>query len=98
LVMPTATEGPKFYMPDSQYVDGVQWHALVPVDSTFNGAVPDKYTHYPPEFLAKFTADCKKVKGGVTFNLPIDVSNGHIPEESIARIRKMGELLKDSSD
>lgn len=94
LMMPTSTEGPKYYMPDSQYIDGVQWHALVPVDSTFNGAVPDKYTRYSPEFLAKFTADCKKVKGGVTYNLPIDASNGHIPEESIEKIRKMGELLR----
>jgi hypothetical protein len=93
LVMPSAKTPPKFYMPTSQYVDGVQWHALVPVDSTFNGAVPDKYCRYSPETLIKFVLDCRKVNGAVTYNLPIDLTNGHIPDETIKKIERMGKAV-----
>ncbi len=81
---------PRFYMPDSQFIDGVQWHALVPVDSTFNPAVPTM--HYSDGMLFKFVKDCKAVRGGVTLNLPID-QRGHFPGESIAQMRRLHEAL-----
>lgn len=93
LVMPTATEPPKYYMPTSQYIDGVQWHALVPVDSSFNGvAVPDKYCRYSADTLIKFVLDCRKVNGAVTYNLPID-AKGHIPEDTMRKIEQVGKAV-----
>ena len=32
------------YMPSSRFIDGVQWHALLPVDSTFEGGEPYHYS------------------------------------------------------
>lgn len=73
------------YLPDSQFIEGVQWHALVPVDSTFEGGAPH---HYTDEELQKFLRACKSVKGAVTWNLPIG-QDGKVPEESIAQITRV---------
>ncbi len=35
----------RFYMPDAQFIDNVQWHCLLPIDLTFNPAVPNQYCH-----------------------------------------------------
>lgn len=88
---PDQTEVP-LYMPDSQYVDGVQWHALVPVDCTFNPAIPDM--HYPDEELFRFVLDCKKVGGAVTLNVPLDTSNGHVPDASAGQLARLGDTLR----
>lgn len=81
---------PRFYMPDSQFIDGVQWHALVPLDSTFNPAVPTM--HYPDEELFRFVRDCKAVKGAVTLNLPIS-HEGKIPEDTVAQLVRLRKAL-----
>ena len=53
------------YMPDSQFIDGVQWHALVPVDSNFNSRVTAH--RYSDEELIEFVSGCRAVGGAVTF-------------------------------
>jgi hypothetical protein len=83
---------PQFYMPTGQFVDGVQWQALVPLDSTFNGAVPNEFCRYSVEEMIKFTRACKAVNGAVTFNAPIEVT-GEIPAQTFAKIQQMGETL-----
>jgi len=73
------------YLPDAQYIDGVQWHALVPVDSTFEGGEP---YHYPDEELFGFVDACRSVRGAVTLNLPIGIG-GLVPEDSIEQMRRL---------
>lgn len=85
---------PKFYMPDSQFVDGVQWHALVPVDCTFNPAIKGEWLTYQPEELIKFTSECKKIKGAVTLNLIVGV-DGHIEEASLAKFKAVSKAVLD---
>jgi hypothetical protein len=91
----TPGKQPEFYLPTSQCVDGVQWHALVPVDSTFNPAIPDEFCRYSPEELIAFVRTCKAVKGAVTLNVPID-RNGHIPAASFATLRRVGSAVTDT--
>ena len=77
------------YLPDSQFIEGVQWHALVPVDSTFEGGKP---YHYSDEELFGFVKRCKSVSGAVTLNLPVG-QDGVIPERSIEQMRRLGQAL-----
>ena len=92
LVMKGATQPPKHYMPTAQYVDGVQWHALVPVDSTFTPTVPLKYTSYSPATLIQFVRDCRQVRGAVTYNLPVG-PDGHIPPSTAEKMGLVGQGL-----
>ena len=78
------------YLPDSQFIEGVQWHALVPVDSTFEGGAP---YHYGDEELFGFVRACKSVGGAVTLNLPIGL-DGKVPEGSLEQMRRLREALK----
>ncbi len=78
------------YMPDSRFIDGVQWHALLPVDSTFEGGEP---YHYSDEVLFKWVSECKSVGGAVTLNLPVG-QDGRVPEASIAQMQRLGAYLK----
>ena len=82
---------PVLYLPTGQYVDGVQWHALVPIDSTFNPAVPAM--HYTDDELLAFIDACKAVGGAVTLNVPIDLETGLIPETSAGQLQRVGEHL-----
>ena len=94
LAMKGTNQSPKHYMPTAQYVDGVQWPALGPVNSTFMATVPVNYTSYSPETLIQFVRDCRKVKGAVTYNLPIRL-DGHIPQstrEKVAQVEKGAEF------
>ena len=77
------------YLPTERFIDGVQWHALVPVDSTFEGGAP---YHYSDEELFEFVRRCKSVGGAVTLNLPIG-HDGIVPEESIAQMQRLGEWV-----
>ncbi len=77
------------YLPESQYIEGVQWHALVPVDSTFEGGAP---YHYSDAELFGFVDACKAVKGAVTLNLPIG-PDGIIPAASLAQMQRLGKHL-----
>lgn len=83
---------PQFYMPESQYIDGVQWQALVPVDSSFAGGIPMDKVDYTPKQLIDFVNKCKSVKGAVTFNVPLEM-NGHIPDHSASKLRELGKAL-----
>lgn len=82
---------PQYYLPDAQFVQGVQWHALVPVDSSFcYPTVPNM--HYSDAELLHLLGNCKSVKGAITFNLPIDLA-GHIPDESVAQMQRISAEL-----
>lgn len=83
----------EFHMPTSQYIDGVQWHALVPVDSSFAAGIPMDKLDYTPTQLYDFVMKCKSVKGAVTFNVPLEM-NGHIPEHSASKLKALGISLK----
>ncbi len=83
-----------FYMPDSQFIDNVQWHCLLPIDLTFNPAVPNQYCHYTDKELFKFVDDLKSVGGAITINVPIDQKDGHIPQDTHAQIVRLGKYLK----
>jgi hypothetical protein len=77
---------PTFHMPESQSIDGVQWQALVPLDSTFNPAVPT--CRYSDAELIGFARACRAVRGAVTLNLPID-NAGHIPDSTVDQVRRV---------
>lgn len=80
------------YMPDGRFLDGVQWHALVPVDSSFGG--PDR--HYADEELFGFVDNCKAVGGAVTLNLPIGI-DGVVPAATVAQMQRLGHHLEARS-
>lgn len=84
---------PALYMPASQRIDGVQWHALVPVDSTFNATVPTERCHYTDETLIGFIKQCKRVRGAVTLNAPVDLQ-GHIPHTTAAQLKRIGVAIE----
>ncbi len=82
---------PKPYLPDSRFVDGVQWHGLLPVDSTFCGpALPDQ--HYDDATLVKLLRAVKSVGGAMTFNLPIGIG-GAMPETSVAQMQRVSKAI-----
>ncbi len=81
-----------FYMPDSQFIDNVQWHCLLPIDLTFNPAVPNQYCHYTDKELFRFIDDIKSVGGAITINVPIDVETGYIPPDSHAQLVRLGHI------
>ena len=85
---------PKFYMPDSQFVGNVQWQCLLPIDQTFNPAIPNQYCHYTDKELFKFVDDVKSVGGAITINVPIDNQNGHIPLDTHSQLVRLGKHLK----
>lgn len=85
---------PKFHMPKSRFIDGVQWHALVPVDSSFCPDISPEMTDYPVDELHRFISECKKVKGAVTLNVPIGI-DGHIPDKSAKKLVALGKALSN---
>jgi hypothetical protein len=84
----------KFYLPDSQFIDNVQWHCLLPIDLTFNPAVPNQFCHYTDKELFRFTDDVKSVGGAITINVPIEVETGHVPQDSLAQLVRLAKHLK----
>lgn len=87
----------RYYMPDGQFIDNVQWHCLLPIDLTFNPAVPDQFCHYRDRELFRFVADVKRVGGAITINVPLDTSNGHIYEDTLAQLVRLGQWLSDKN-
>jgi hypothetical protein len=83
----------KFYLPDGPFVGGVQWHGLLPIDLTFNPAVPNQYCHYTDKELLQFVQSVKSVGGAVTINVPIDIETGHIAAESHAQLVRLSKSL-----
>jgi len=84
----------KFYLPDSQFIDNVQWHCLLPIDLTFNPAVPNQFCHYTDKELFRFTDVVKSVGGAITINVPLEVETGQIPQDSLAQLERLGRHLK----
>jgi hypothetical protein len=84
----------KYYMPDAQFIDNVQWHCLLPIDLTFNPAVPNQYCHYTDKALFHFVDAVKSVGGAITINVPIEIENGRIPPDSHAQLVRLGQHLK----
>lgn len=89
----TKGQAPKFHLPESQYIGGVQWQALIPVDLPFNGPAPTQWVRYPKEEVIKLVVNCKKVKGAVTINLPVD-GVGLIPQSSLNKIIAVKEAIR----
>lgn len=85
--IPGMKEG--LYMPDSQFVKGVQWHALLPLDSTFLGGPPFSYDD---KTLFEFVRECRKVGGGVTINIPVS-DNGRMLDISVAQLARLYQNL-----
>ena len=83
----------QFYMPDAQFIDNVQWHCLLPIDLTFNPAVPNQYCHYTDKQLFRFTDDVKSVGGAITINVPIEIETGHIPPDTHAQLVRLRRHL-----
>lgn len=83
------------YMPDAQFIDGVQWHCLLPLDLTFNPAVPNQFCHYTDDELLTFVSNIKRVGGAITINVPIDVETGLIPEDSLQSLVRLHKNLTE---
>jgi hypothetical protein len=83
----------QFCMPDGPFIGGVQWHGLLPIDLTFNPAIPNQYCHYTDKELLQFVRAIKSVGGALTINVPIDVQNGHIAVESQAQLVRLSKAL-----
>jgi hypothetical protein len=90
-ILPGGDAEPVYYMPAERFIDGVQWHALCPIDSSFNPRL--YHLSYSDDFLFKWVADCKRVGGAVTLNAPIDISNGRIPDSTIRQLQRLGKFL-----
>jgi hypothetical protein len=83
-----------YYMPDGQFLGQVQWHALLPIDLTFNPAIPNRLVRYSDQELFGFVDAVKSVAGAVTINVPIEMANGRIPEDSHAQLVRLGRHLR----
>lgn len=77
------------WLPTERFIDGVQVHCLVPVDSTFEGGEP---YHYSDDELFGFVDACRAVQAGATLNLPVGV-DGVIPAASAEQVRRLGQHL-----
>jgi hypothetical protein len=84
-------------MPDGPFIDGVQWHGLLPLDLTFNPAVPNQFCHYTDKELLHFVRDIKQAGGAITINVPIEVESGHIPEDSLASLTRLARNLRGTA-
>lgn len=91
-----AGQAAQYYLPASQFIGNVQWHCLLPIDLTFNPAVPNQYCHYTDQELFQFVDRIKSVGGAVTINVPIDRTRGQIPPDSHAQLVRLGQHLGTS--
>ncbi len=83
----------RYYLPDGPRIDGIQWHCLLPIDLTFNPAIPDQFCHYTDKQLFQFVRSIKKVGGAITINVPIDVDNGHIPADTHSQLVRLAKAV-----
>lgn len=88
---------PRYHMPESQFIGGVQWHCLLPIDLTFNPAIPNRLCHYPDQELFSFVDAAKSVGGAVTINVPIEMETGHIQQDSQAQLVRLGKHLREQA-
>ena len=77
-------------LPTSRFVDGVQWHALLPIDESFT---PDKEPsgpgYYSDDELVEWINACNSVGGAVTLDMHIHPDSSLYPEtiEQVKRVR-----------
>jgi hypothetical protein len=83
----------RFCMPDGPFIGGVQWHGLLPLDLTFNPAIPNQFCHYTDKELLQFVRGVKSVGGAITINVPIDIQNGHIAADSQSQLVRLSKSL-----
>ena len=83
-----------FYLPDGPTIDGVQWHCLLPIDLTFNPAIPNQYCHYTDKELFAFVRRIKSVGGAITINVPIENARGHIPDDTHSQLVRLSKALQ----
>ena len=83
-----------YYMPDGQFIGNTQWHCLLPIDMTFNPAIPERMCRYSDAELFGFVRAVKSVGGAVTINVPINTATGMIPEDSHAQLVRLGRHLR----
>jgi hypothetical protein len=83
----------RFYLPDTPLIDGIQWHCLLPIDLTFNPAVPNQFCHYTDKELFAFGRRIKAVGGAITINVPIETENGHIPDDTHSQLVRMSKAV-----
>ncbi len=83
----------RFYLPDAPLIDGIQWHCLLPIDLTFNPAVPNQFCHYTDKELFAFVRRIKAVGGAITINVPIETENGHIPDDTHSQLVRMSKAV-----
>lgn len=85
---------PTYHMPAGQFIGNVQWHCLLPIDMTFNPAIPDRMCRYPDAELFGFVKAVKSVGGAITINVPIDFAKGQIPADSHAQLVRLRRYLE----
>ena len=83
-----------YHMPTNQFIANVQWHCLLPLDETFNPAIPKRLCRYSDEELFGFVRAVKSVGGAITINLPINNANGRMPEDSLAQLARLRRHLE----
>ena len=86
-------EPPRYHMPTSQFIGNVQWHCLLPLDLTFNPAIPNRLCRYSDAELFGFVKAVKSVGGAITINVPLDIANGRIAEDSHAQLVRLSKAL-----
>lgn len=87
---------PKPYMPTTRFIDGVQWHGLLPVDSTFCGPdLPDQ--HYSDDVLISLITRINAVQGAITLNLPIG-DHGLVPTKTVEQIVRVSTAVNDGEN
>ena len=92
-VMQKPGHTPHYYMPDGQFIGNAQWHALLPIDMSFNPAIPARLCRYSDAELFGFVKAVKSVRGAVTINVPIDLQRGLIPADSHAQLVRLRHFL-----
>ncbi len=88
---PVASAGLQYGRPASEA--STPYTDLLPSDLTFNPAIPNQFCHYTDKELFEFVRSIKSVGGAITINVPIDVENGHIPEDSHSQLVRLSKSL-----
>jgi len=83
-------ELPAELVPAGQYVDDVQYHALLPIDSRFTGSYAH---HYSDRYLFDWFFKVKAAKGAVTFNVPTDLMTGIVNPATIEQLQRLHAAL-----
>ena len=92
-VMQRGEQTPHYYMPDGQFIGNAQWHGLLPINMSFNPAIPERMCRYSDDELFRFVRAVKSVGGALTINVPINIATGLIPAGSHAQLVRLRQAL-----